>query len=151
MKRQRTQINQSRARFQRILVPIDFTDSGIRAVEFAADLARPMGATVTLMHVVESDQPEARHTAEEKLRNFARLFVSHAKTEFVVGAGELIEQILGETQESQPVFIVMTQRKRGAPRRFWRRDTTAEVMKRCSSAVLVLRDVQPELGDLVLI
>lgn len=37
--------------FQRILVPVDFSDASIAAVDLASELARTMGAHVSLLHV----------------------------------------------------------------------------------------------------
>ena len=47
--------------FQRILCPIDFSDSSLSALEWAWSLAQESGATVTLLHVIEWpwDEPPA--------------------------------------------------------------------------------------------
>jgi nucleotide-binding universal stress UspA family protein len=47
--------------FQRILCPIDFSDSSLSALESAWSLAQESGATVTLLHVIEWpwDEPPA--------------------------------------------------------------------------------------------
>lgn len=47
--------------FQRILCPIDFSDSSLAALEWAWSLAQESGATVTLLHVIEWpwDEPPA--------------------------------------------------------------------------------------------
>lgn len=47
--------------FQRILCPIDFSDSSLSALEWAWSLAQESGATVTLLHVLEWpwDEPPA--------------------------------------------------------------------------------------------
>jgi nucleotide-binding universal stress UspA family protein len=39
--------------FKRILVPVDFSAPSYRALSFAAQLARPCGAFLTLVHIVE--------------------------------------------------------------------------------------------------
>jgi nucleotide-binding universal stress UspA family protein len=47
--------------FQRILCPVDFSDSSLSALEWAWSLAQESGATVTLLHVIEWpwDEPPA--------------------------------------------------------------------------------------------
>ncbi|MCB9779767.1 MAG: universal stress protein [Alphaproteobacteria bacterium] len=40
--------------FQRILVPVDFSDASLQALRMAVALAREQGATVTALHVVAS-------------------------------------------------------------------------------------------------
>jgi len=39
--------------FKQILVPIDFSDCSLRALDYALTLALPFGAKITLLHVVE--------------------------------------------------------------------------------------------------
>ena len=39
--------------FQKILVPVDYTETSRRAVDYAVDLAAKLGASVTLLHAVE--------------------------------------------------------------------------------------------------
>lgn len=38
---------------RRLLVPVDFSDYSLEALEYAASLAKPLGAALTLLHVVE--------------------------------------------------------------------------------------------------
>jgi nucleotide-binding universal stress UspA family protein len=51
----------------RILVPVDFSEPSRRALDYAAELARPLGAAIEVLHVVEipafvpsAGLPEAR-------------------------------------------------------------------------------------------
>jgi nucleotide-binding universal stress UspA family protein len=41
------------ATFQRILVPTDFSETSLYALDYAIDLAKKLGATVTVMHAFE--------------------------------------------------------------------------------------------------
>ena len=43
--------------FQRILVPVDFSDSSKEALRCAAPLARHFGATLVVLHVVQPNYP----------------------------------------------------------------------------------------------
>jgi nucleotide-binding universal stress UspA family protein len=163
MKRQGIQSLRTRALEHRILVPVNFADASIQAVEYAAKLARPLGATITLLHVVDvndfksnrlgfRDQllKEAREAAEHKLQNFVKLFVGNGVVaEIVVGVGKPVEQILYEIREMNPDMIVMTTRYRKDTRWFWQRDTTTEILKRASCPVSVMHDSGSDLTDLL--
>ena len=137
---------------QRSLVPIDFTDSSITAVEYAVKLARPLGATLTLLYIVEAPVVAERDSADEQLANLAKLFVPcDVPVERIVGEGKPHEQILGEISEMKPDLIVMTNRPPAAPRRWFRRSrsTTAELLKKTACPVMVLRGYQPGASDYV--
>jgi nucleotide-binding universal stress UspA family protein len=43
---------------RQILCPLDFSDASLRAFQISLDLAQPFGASVTLLHVVDSLGPE---------------------------------------------------------------------------------------------
>ena len=163
MKRQSAQVQETRKHVHRILVPVNFADASIQAVEYAAKLAGPLGATITLLHVVDVNSfksagpelreqllKEARETAEKKLHDFVNLFVPNAvTTEIVVGAGKPVEQILYEIREMDPDMVVMTTRYRKSTRWFWQRDTTVEVLQHASCPVSVMHDTGTELTDLL--
>ena len=164
MKQPMTKPSPTRTGVQRILVPVNFTDASIRAVDYAAKLARPIGGVITLLHVVETDRrvpdseslqdpvlKKAQETAEKKLQRFASFFVGNQiATEIVVGAGGLLEQILSEIREMNPDLVVVTSRHRRTTRWFWQRDTTLELFECAPCPVVVLRDFDSGIGDLLL-
>ena len=45
----------SKATPRRLLVPIDFSDSSLRALRYAVDLAKDAGGSLTIVHVVSAD------------------------------------------------------------------------------------------------
>jgi nucleotide-binding universal stress UspA family protein len=163
MNRQGIRTLRTRALVHRILVPVNFMDASIQAVEYAAKLARPLGAAITLLHVVDvndfksnrtglRDQflKEAREAAEQKLQSFVKLFVGNgAIAETVVGVGEPVQQILYEIREMNPDMVVMTTRYRKDTRWFWQRDTTVGVLKHASCPVSVMHDSGSDLTDLL--
>jgi nucleotide-binding universal stress UspA family protein len=66
--------------FQRILCPIDFSDSSLSALEWAWSLAQEAGASVTLLHVIEWPWDEPPAPPFEKLPGHeARQLVAYRK------------------------------------------------------------------------
>lgn len=76
-----------RLAFRRILVAIDFTESGMLAVRDAALLARRWGAALTLLHVVP-DLPDVRHWGDA-LDQHQRRQIERARRELELVAREI--------------------------------------------------------------
>lgn len=137
---------------QRILVPIDFTDSSITAIEYAVKLARALGAALTLLDILEPTVETERDSADAQLQNLARLFVPRdVPVELIGGGGKSHAQILGAIPEVKPDLIVVLNRQCTAPRHWFRRSrsTIAELLKQTNCPVVVLRRDPLELGDYV--
>lgn len=116
-------ISQSSPRFARVLVPVDFTVSSLRALPYASFLARQFGCAVTLLHVVrlnivgeERGVPLERFLEEEKsaaqrtLRQIASSLCLSARV--VVNVGAPAEAILREVAESGIDLIIMGRYRR---------------------------------------
>lgn len=77
---------------RRILVPVDFSEPSQRALDYAAELARPFGAAIEVLHVAEvpafvpsASLPEAR-ASDLSLVTLVRESADKMLTEFVVAA-----------------------------------------------------------------
>lgn len=100
------------AAFQRILVPIDFSTESIRALKFAAALAKREGSDVSLIHVVGPvhDLRDFAY-ARRRLRALGQRHLQ-ANNEFqpVVRNGNVSNQILEEAGEMNADVIVISTR-----------------------------------------
>ena len=64
-------------RFQRILLPVDFTEKNASALEIARELATQYDATISLIHVIETiNLPE-----DEELRSFYAELEKRSRTQ----------------------------------------------------------------------
>lgn len=110
-----------------ILVPIDFSPESAKALEYAAILARPSKAAITVLHVVEpicyvcdyGYGPVARErpnnelikTVRSHLRRFgARHLADRSRWEAIVRTGAAFTEIIKLAKESGADLIVMPTR-----------------------------------------
>jgi nucleotide-binding universal stress UspA family protein len=79
--------------FHHILVPVDFTDRNLPAVEIAIEQAQRSGARLTLLHVIE----ELELLTDEDSKSFYRRLENQAKTRM----REFVKKIPSEGVEMQ--------------------------------------------------
>jgi nucleotide-binding universal stress UspA family protein len=106
--------------FKKILVPVDFTDQNLAALDRAYQLAKWSHGTVTLIHVmerVENIPPEEltqfyhrlEENAENKMGQYAKTFTDHGIAvieKFIYG--KRAEQILRTAMEDQAELMVLS-------------------------------------------
>ena len=122
--------------FERILVPVDFTDVSRRAVEYAAAIARRHESSVVLTHVAGSvgpnTQPEVvwfeqlsvQKPAEEHLRNWAGELESQGiQARSAILTGAIQEEVLNAAEREQSdLLVVGTHGRAGIQRLFFGSD-----------------------------
>jgi nucleotide-binding universal stress UspA family protein len=146
--------------FQRILCPIDFSPSSLRAVGFALDLARQSNGKVTLLNVLESvaeEDPTAsapfnaaeirsamRGDAEHRLD---ALVAAESRTwcevDTVAGFGRAHREILRTAETESTDLIVMGAQGRGGVGLALFGSTTQQVLRSASCPVLTVRGTAP--------
>jgi nucleotide-binding universal stress UspA family protein len=115
-----------------ILVPTDFGPAANAALEQALDLARGLGAKITLLHVAwvapststacAEDFTFPVRDLEDKARNAlesaaARARATHTKVETLLAGGEVWQTILTAAHDRGADLVVMgTHGRRGLPR-----------------------------------
>lgn len=73
---------------RRILVPLDFTDKNLRALEIARQLAVQNKASVALLHVIET----VEHLPFEELKGFYSKLEGTARSRMDLPAGMMLEK-----------------------------------------------------------
>ena len=120
-----TQSRRGRVKPERVLVPVDFSDSSARALRHAAKRTAESGGSLIIVHVVPADygwlgigRKELRdldrslqRQAADRLRAFADENVGHNLTaELEVRVGQPAEEIIEAARESKCDSIVLSTR-----------------------------------------
>lgn len=119
----------------KILVATDGSETARKSVEYAADLAKQTGATITLLtvinksffitqsvpavatptHLIEPIEDYLRQVAEADIEEAERLCnKSGVQSERVIRLGHPVEEIIREAEESEVDLIVMGSHGKGA-------------------------------------
>jgi nucleotide-binding universal stress UspA family protein len=119
------QNRRARVKPQRILVPVDFSDSSARALQHAAKLAAESGGTLVIVHVIPAyygwlgvGRDESRdldrslqRQAADRLRAFADEHLGHnMAADLEVRIGQPAEEIVAAARESKCNSIVLSTR-----------------------------------------
>lgn len=150
------QSNGSAMKLRRILVPIDFSNSTARVLQYAAAFAREFKAAITLLHVVKPDGSHVRRNipierlidemseaGEAQLRKLvAVMWGDDIATDIVVGGGKPCVQIVNEARELNADLILMARHTGARSRTFLRRSTTERVIRHAPCPVLVVRALE---------
>jgi nucleotide-binding universal stress UspA family protein len=142
--------------FNRILCPVDFSDSSLAALDFAFSLAQEGDADLTLLHVFERlaedepltnrliNVPEYRVEFETNLTLRLHALVPDSVREWCrpvtrVAHGKAYREILGIAAEDAADLIVMGVHGRNALDLMLFGSTTNQVVRRATCPVLTLR------------
>jgi nucleotide-binding universal stress UspA family protein len=121
------------ARLRRILAPTDFSDCSIRALEYAAELAKQYGAEIILLHVeepitqaalspdlIDAVRTEQHRFAQKGIEQAAeRLRATGVRVRTRLNSGLAHEQIVKIAEEHRADLIVMgTHGRSGLPHLF---------------------------------
>lgn len=138
---------------QRILVPTDFSDSSAAGAEYASDLARKLGASVELIHVVETASlwsmagagilgnvlGQIRQDAERRLAGFAGKHFAGVTLNRHVREGNPALEILRAAGEAGCNAIVMSTHGRTGPAHLLIGSVAEKVVRKSPVPVLTVR------------
>jgi nucleotide-binding universal stress UspA family protein len=141
---------------RRILVPLDFLDSTVAILRYAAAFAREYKATITLLHIVELDGSHARRNisrerlveemseiGENQIRKLVDvLWGKEIVTDIVVAGGKPHQQIVNEAKETNADMIIMASRSVVGSWGLFRCSTTAKVVRHAPCPVLVVPSLE---------
>lgn len=137
--------------FNRILLPVDFTEHSNRASDYALRLAKQNDSTIHLVHVVNiSDdilplassmefERKGLKKAEKELAEFAaKRFKGYEKVTFSVLSGVPYREILAYIKSQKCDLVVMGSYGKGSIDRLLLGSTTERLLRRSTCPVLVI-------------
>jgi nucleotide-binding universal stress UspA family protein len=125
MRVKRTKVIRGKTGARRLLVPVDFSDSSLRALRHAVDLAAESGGSLTIVHVVAADygwldigreqyqdlDKSLQKAAASELRALADANVPrNVPADLEVRIGRPAEEIVAAANESKSDLIVLSTR-----------------------------------------
>ena len=144
---------------KQILVPIDFSDCSIKALEYALPLAKQFGASLRLLYVAQAVYPVAalgpldlaslqageRTEAEEKLTQLVNKVVGNtARAEVLVTTGQPSDEIARVARESETDLIVISTHGHTGIKHLWLGSVAEGVVRKSPCPVLVVREKEHE-------
>lgn len=123
-----------------IIAPVDFSDSSINALEFAAELAKRAKARLLLMHAFESSREESG--AAEKLKSvesdLKKTFGKELNCEMLLSKGNLVAAVKKAISAQQPDLIVMGTKGASGLKRILIGSNAVNVIAKTKFPVLVI-------------
>ena len=139
-----------------ILVPIDFSESSLKALRYALPLAENFGAKITLIHVVEprispeemvlsSDIVELRNVLVkdgwQKLKSLCHQTIKPAiASDTVVKVGRPYEEIVAAAKTHKADLIIIATRGYTGLKHFFIGSTAERVVRHAPCPVLTVRE-----------
>lgn len=141
---------------RRILLPLDFSESSLRAVPYAKDLAARYGADLVALHVfdnvdlpgfygdIQSPLPHAFPEVEARVRENLRTAIDEAegpdvRAEYVAGRGSAPEAIVDEAERREADLIVIASHGRSGVERLLLGSVSEHVLRAAPCPVLLVR------------
>jgi nucleotide-binding universal stress UspA family protein len=147
--------------FEKILCPVDFSESSDRALDYALALARRHGGRVSVMHVLPTvladpeiypylTEPvlasgEARDRAYGRLGAFVhRALADGIGAEVVLEDGDVVDEVLEKAKRLEADLIVMGTHGRRGFRRLLLGSVTERVLRQAEAPVLSISPSAPK-------
>ena len=143
----------SKATPSRLLVPVDFSESSLRVLRYAVDLAKDAGGALTIVHVVSADygwleigreeyrdlDKSLQKQAADELRSLADANVpQEIPTDLEVRIGRPAEEIVAAATETKSDLIVLSTHGRSGLDRYLLGSVAERVAHLASCPVLLL-------------
>ncbi len=140
-----------------ILVPIDFSDTSLKALQYAVPFAKQFGATITLLHVVPPPPNVAEgpyiplgtegtlHAAEQHLEKIAESTIGPGFTLRALTRGGFVhDTIIGVARESEVDLIILTTHGYTGFKHLLMGSIAENIVRHAPCPVLVVREKEHE-------
>ena len=141
--------------YKTILCPVDFDENSLAALDKAVEIARHLGSSIILLHVLplivapgEVPPPAALYEdqqkdAQAKLADITKQRLGGSKHQAHVYTGDVITSILAAQVKLQPDLLVMATHGRRGLARMFLGSVTEAVVRKATCPVLTIREEIP--------
>ncbi len=149
--------------FQKILCPVDFSESSDQALDYALALGKRHGGRVSVMHVLPTvladpdvypyliepvlASADARDRAYRQLGDFVhRALADGIGAEVILEDGDVVEEVLKRVERLEADLVVMGTHGRRGFRRLLLGSVTERVLRQSEAPVLSISPSAPKIG-----
>lgn len=145
-------------RLKKLLVPVDFSKTSLKTLQWAVRLAEQSGATISVMHVLEPDtlsnlrdvplipsEKECAHIAFNRLSRWCRHTMPAAlRGEMLLRTGNPVQEIAHAAQGLSADMIVMGSHHYSWWNHLGQADTVEQVIRTAPCPVLSVPESEPK-------
>jgi nucleotide-binding universal stress UspA family protein len=122
------------------LVPVDFSENSLQALDLALALATSKVDRITVVHVYPSDKQEFKKVLLELgIKQYLSKKYPSLKAEFIPLSGEKPAETLGTFMKSQTGILVMSHAHRGFWEELFTKSESIQLAFRTQIPLLILR------------
>lgn len=131
-----------------VIVPLDFSENSIKALEFALAIAEKRKAKIILVHALEGDDGDIQQSTapdlafaqvETQLKNLIEKYrISEIEMEYEITYGNLATHVVGIAKDKELPLIVMGTQGLGGIKKSLIGCTTVSMISEAKSPVLVI-------------
>jgi universal stress protein A len=140
-----------------ILVPLDFSETSLKALQYAVSFAKQFGAKLTLLHVVQSPaytvdfsyypplRPEQLAGIEKQLEDIRnRMIPAEISVDIAVRENLVFEGILERAREMRADLIIATTHGHTGLKHLMLGSIAENIVRRAPCPVLVVRELEQD-------
>src|SRR6478609_3670218 len=125
-----------------IIVPIDFSESSVNALSFAAELSKRASAHLSIVNVLEDgDEEKIKSKLIDVVTSLKKTFGTHLSCESLIARGSLIKGLQEVIDVQQPSLIVMGTNGADNLKQVLLGSNTVNVIAKIKVPVLVIPEV----------
>jgi universal stress protein A len=137
-------------KLKEILVPVDFTACSLKALAYAVPIAKQLGATLTLLHVVEPTymaaadmgvvvDVETEDDVRKEMEKLRRRFADQVRCQPIIRNGSAESEIINVAKELASDLIILSTHGRTGLERLLLGSTVEKVVRRAGCPILIVR------------
>lgn len=145
-------------KLKKILVPVDFSNCSIKALQYAKAMAKQFNSEVILLHVMQSEIPvtdfvladitaileQARAAAKRNIEEMQLTIDAHIDSRALTRSGQPYNEIVNAAEELDVDLIVISTHGRTGLTHTFMGSTTERVVRHARCPVLVVREREHE-------